>query len=133
MINHRIIDILKTFSKKDIKRFKEYLSSPFFNKSNKIIKFYDCLISFHPDFKSKNLTKENLYSKTGNYSVYNKSTIDNLLSDLSYLAENYLMYINFQSKEVKSKDFLIDELFKRNLDKLIETNIERFNLCLKIR
>ena len=131
MINHRIIDILKTFSKKDIKRFKEYLSSPFFNKSNKIIKFYDCLISFHPDFKSKNLTKENLYSKTGNYSVYNKSTIDNLLSDLSYLAENYLMYINFQSKEVKSKDFLIDELFKRNLDKLIETNIGKVQSLLK--
>lgn len=131
MINHRIIDILKTFSGKEIKRFKEYLNSPFFNKSNKIIKFYDCLISFHPDFKSKNLTKENLYSKTGNYSVYSKSTIDNLLSDLLFQAENFLMIINFQDKEVKSKDFLIDELFKRNLDKLIETNIGKVQSLLK--
>lgn len=131
MIKHRIIDILKTFSKKDIRRFREYLNSPFFNKSKKIINCYKYLISFHPDYTSKNLTTENFYLKTGNKTGYNKSTIDNLMSDLSYQAENYLMYINIQNKEVKSKDFLIDELFKRNLNKLIETNIGKVQSLLK--
>lgn len=131
MINHRIIDILKTFSDKDIRRFREYLNSPFFNKSKKIINGYKFLISFHPDYTSKNLTTENIYLEAGNKTGYNKSTIDNLLSDLSYQAENYLMYVNIQNKEVKSKDFLIDELFKRNLNKLIETNIGKVQSLLK--
>jgi len=131
MVNHRIVYILKSFSKADIRRFRDFLNSPFFNRSKIIIKVYEYLISFHPDFKSKLLTKENLCLKAGKDTGYNKSTIDNILADLSYHAENYLMYINFQKKEVKSKDFLLDELFKRNLSKLIEINIKKVKHLLK--
>ena len=131
MIKHRIIDILKTFSIKDIKNFRDYLNSPFFNKSKKIVKVYEILIKFFPDFNSQLLTKELIYSKSESKKSFNKSTYDNMMADLFHHAENYLMYINFQKKEIKAKDFLLDELFKRNLDNLIESNLTKVKSLLR--
>lgn len=131
MIKHRIIDILKTFSVKDIKNFRDYLNSPFFNKSKKIVKVYEILLKFFPDFNSQLLTKELIYSKFESKKSFNKSTYYNMMADLFHHAENYLMYINFQKKEIKAKDFLLDELFKRNLDNLIESNLTKVKSLLR--
>ncbi|MFZ1322389.1 MAG: hypothetical protein WAT71_12615 [Ignavibacteria bacterium] len=44
MLNHKITDILKTFSTDDIKKFREYLDSPIFNKNNTMRKLYIFMI-----------------------------------------------------------------------------------------
>lgn len=131
MIYHRIIDILKTFSHEDVKRFRDYLRSPYFNRSKQLLKLYEVLIYFHPDFKSKNFNKEKVHEKLYPNQEYIESTIINLLANLSYLAEDYLRLTNVHNNFIKSQDFLFNELLQRKLYKLFKKNALEFNEILK--
>jgi len=113
MINYKAIDILRTFTKEDLKRFKDFLRSPFFNKSGKLAKFYDSLIVFYPEFNSKFLKEEKLLKRVNPDLPFNKSTMLNLFSDLAKAAEKYFIQLGIQKNETESLDFLRDELFKR--------------------
>ena len=131
MISHRIIDILKTFSDEEIRRFRDFLMSPFFNRSNQLLKVYNIISYYHPDFSSARLTKKYIHEKIYPSAKYKESTILNLLANMSYLAEDYLMYTNIQNNYLKSQDFLFDEVLKRKLFKLFEKNALEFEEILK--
>ncbi|MDQ3021348.1 MAG: hypothetical protein M3R36_12375 [Bacteroidota bacterium] len=131
MINNKVVDILKTFTGEDIKRFRDYLNSPFFNRSEKLARFYEAIMAFYPAFNSKFFNEEKLLKKISPDLAFNKSTVLNLFSDLFEAAENYLMYINFQKKEIESKDYLRDELFKRKLNRSLEISLSKHNAVLK--
>lgn len=130
MKNYKAIELLTAFTGEDIKRFRDFLNSPFFNKSGKLVKFYEALIPFHPGFDSKFLSEEKLLRKVNPDLPFNKSTILNLFSDLAKAAEKYFIQINLQMNETESLDFLRDELFKRRLTKYVEININKAELIL---
>lgn len=122
---YKIIELLRTFSRNDIKRFNEFLNSPFFNNSEKLKKTYRALIAFYPEFNSKKLTEERIFSSVSPESLYKKTTLLNLFSDLFKAAESYLGIINFEEKNFEKNDFLREELLKRNLTSMLEANIRR--------
>lgn len=123
--------MLSTFSKEDIKKFRDYLNSPFFNKSDKLVKLYESLIVFHPEFNSKHLNEKRIFKLVNPGLDFNISTFRNLLFELSGAAENYFSMINFYGKEFEKKDCLREELFKRNLKKQLEACILRSELSLR--
>lgn len=131
MITHRIIDILRTFSDEEIRRFRDFLRSPFFNRSKQLLKVYNIISYYHPDFNSARLTKMYIHEKIYPNSHYKESTVLNLLANMSYLAEDFLMYTNIQNNYLKSQDFLLDEILKRKLFKLFEKNALEFEEILK--
>lgn len=130
MINHKIIEILSTFSKDEIKRFREYLNSPFFNKSAKLIKLFEVLIEFYPEFDSKNFTEEKIFKKVNPGLNFNISTFRNLLFDLANAAEDFLTVINIMGRDIEKADYLRDELFQRNLSKQLESVIKKSQVML---
>ncbi|MBK8552581.1 MAG: hypothetical protein IPL53_16540 [Ignavibacteria bacterium] len=125
MKKYKIIELLRTFSKNDIKRFNEFLNSPFFNNSEKLIKTYKSLIAFYPEFNSVKLTEERIFSGVSPGSPFKKPTLLNLFSDLFTAAERYLAIINFEEKNFEKNDFLREELLKRNLSSILEANIKK--------
>lgn len=129
-MNNKAIDILKTFTKEDLKKFKDFLRSPFFNRSTKLVKFYNSLIAFHPEYNSKFLNEEKLLKKVNPDLPFNKSTILNLFSDLAKAAEKYFIQLNIQMNETGALDFLRDELFQRRLNKYVEININKAEVML---
>ncbi|MBL7129435.1 MAG: hypothetical protein ISS16_10705 [Ignavibacteria bacterium] len=130
MKNHQIINILKTFSDEDFNYFRDYLRSPFFNRSKQLLNMYEVIVNFRPQFNSKNFTKKNIHNKIFPTFEYKETTVSTLLVNLSYLAQDYLMYSNVRSNYLKSQDFLFDELLKRKLYKLFEKNAAEFERIL---
>lgn len=122
-MKNKTIEILKTFSNKDVKRFNEFLCSDFLNKSKKLLNFYNHLIKFHPDFDSKLLTEENLSKKTCPENKFNRLTINCLFFDLSNAAKQYLKMLAVEKYTIESDDLLRRELMKRKLFGLLEENI----------
>ena len=53
-----LIEILSTFSRKEIREFSEYVSSPFFNKNQSIIKLSNYLRIRHPAFEKSVVEKK---------------------------------------------------------------------------
>lgn len=133
MLKHKVLDIFKTFSGSDVTNFRLFLNSPYFNKSKKLLKLYDLLIKFYPDFSSPNLKKEKLMKKISPDLPYNNSTTLNLFSDLYESAERYLFQTAIELKELKNQDVLREELFRRKLGKMIVSSINKSNVLLNSR
>jgi len=124
MLRNKAIIILKTFSKEEIKNFRLYLLSPFFNKNKKIVLLYNILVKyFYPDFDSEKLTNEFLMNKTGTKSL---SRLRELISYLHELCNDYFSYLRMSSQKYEKERFLMHELEYRGEKKLYWNNIIEF-------
>ena len=125
MFKHTIFDLLRTFSEKEIKRFSDFLYSPYFNKSRKVIELYDELIRYYPSFKNDELTKEKLYRKLIRRGDYKDPTIRKMLHDLLQLLQKFIVQEHIRDLKFEQDEYLLKELAKRNQIKLCKMNIKR--------
>lgn len=128
MLNSKVIDILKTFSADERKRFGEFLESPFHNKNKKAILLFNLLSEFHSDYKNPKLTKEYLFGKIfsgGNKNKpFNDASIRNLLSDLLILAEKFLSHIRFEKDSFDFYEKCLREMVDRKLESVFDKKIK---------
>ena len=126
MLNSRVIDILKTFSTEELKRFGEFLNSPYHNKNKKAILHFEFLSKYHPAYDNKNLTKEKLFAGifSNGAKDYNDASIRNLFSDLTVLAERYLSFVRFEKDRFDFNEKFLRELSERKLTGIFEKKIK---------
>ncbi|HEY3251306.1 MAG TPA: hypothetical protein VGK25_09335 [Ignavibacteria bacterium] len=121
MKDSKLIEILKALSPKEFKDFGRFVRSPFFNRLNNVVKLYDKLKKYYPDFSSRNLTEENIH-KTVLKEEFNYWKFKNLTSDLMRLAEEFLTHKRFNENVFEKKKYLLEELTAKQLDKAFEKN-----------
>lgn len=117
----KALRILSTLNKEEYSEFEKFVNSPFFNRSNELIKFFYALNKYYPLFSSPRLTNENIYKKLHPGKSFNEGTLRNLFTDLGNLAEKFLGFIKYEN----SFDFrlkLLSETNARNLDKEFNKN-----------
>lgn len=128
MLSSKVIDILKSFSDEEFKKFPVFLNSPFHNKNKKAVQLFNILSPFHPTYDDKDLSKEFLYSKLfkeKNSTVeYNDASVRNLLSDLLILSEKYLAFINFENDKFSFNESLLKALSERKLQGAFERKVK---------
>jgi hypothetical protein len=125
-MKNKIIDILKSFSADEIRRFKIYLASPYFNRSRKIQRLYAEIINFSPFYNSDEFNYKNLHFKVSPHIPYNSVTMRRLLADLEKYALDFLRQINLDKDEISTHNYLRDELQSRSLSKLFENSVNEF-------
>jgi hypothetical protein len=118
MLSNDLLNILAKFTDKEIKQFREFLNSPFFNKNENVIKLYNYIIKYHPLFKNKKLEKIYIYKKLFGTKKYNDGFMRTTIFKLNKLAEEYLSYISYKRKPINAQKFLLTELHLRNRDDL---------------
>jgi hypothetical protein len=120
LVEHPVVLLLKSFSEDDLKKFRRFLESPYFNTSKKVIDLFDLLCKFYPDFKSKLLNKETLYFRLHkDRKTYVDSTMRDLLSELLELMQRFLTYENFELNCPVKFEYLSTELNNRQQSLLI--------------
>lgn len=122
MIEHPFIDVLKTLSEEETREFRKFLESPYFNTSETVIRSYDAIMKFHPNFENDTLTKEYLYDSLNCGKSYKDSTVRAILFDLLRLSERYLKQNNFDNSRYGTNVHLLDELLRRELTDLFPKN-----------
>lgn len=132
MINTTLLNIIGKFSTKEMREFGEFITSPFFNKNENVIKLYAYIKKFHPDFNDKKLEKEYVYKKLYSKGEYNDGFMRTVMYNLGKLAEDFLAYVNFTKDELVRGISLLDELSERKLEKVflkyyneIESELEK--------
>ncbi len=133
MLKHQLLEVLRTFSDHEKKRFGKFLNSAYFNKSPKIIKLFSILRKYHPNYNNKKITKMQIYKKLDYGLAFNDSTIRNLLYDLQIIAETYLKIKAMEREMVESNVLQREEFKKRELDMLYQINLENSNLSMAKR
>jgi hypothetical protein len=115
---------LKTFSKNEFKNFGKFVRSPFFYKDKTVIKLYDSLKVFYPDFSNKNLTKEFIFSRIYSGKAYNDSLMKYLMSEMFAMGKRFLAYVNYSSNKFNMQFSMLDEFRKRKLDKIFASDFK---------
>jgi hypothetical protein len=118
MISTKLVKILKTFSREEIKAFNLFLLSPYFNTTKNYIRFYKELAKFYPDFKSSLLTSEHIFSRLFPGKPFSMHNIWNLSSGLEKLAEEFLTQSSLKKHPFEKLKLIIKELGLKRLDKL---------------
>ncbi|MGH2575806.1 MAG: hypothetical protein ACRDFC_08930 [Ignavibacteria bacterium] len=131
MENSKLIQLLKSLSLEEFRRFGQFVSSPFFNRLKNVIKFYEVLKKYYPEFSNRNLIAEKVFIKIFPEETFKYAKMKNLESDLLKLCEEYLSFIGFRENRYETDKFLLTELRKRKLIKLFESNYKRANKNLE--
>lgn len=117
MLLKKLIEILKTFDKDELKKFKRFISSDYFNTNESIVKLFKLIAVFHPVFKAdeKKLAPESLFKEIYGQRKYDEKTFRYLLSSLYTMTEEFLAHSTFQSNKLEVKKAVIHNLIARRL------------------
>ncbi|MBS1514242.1 MAG: hypothetical protein JSS63_04395 [Bacteroidetes bacterium] len=113
MLPANTVEILKTFSKNDIKNFGDFISSPYHNSNKILIQLYKELLKFHPEYSDKKLSYELIYQKLYPKKKFSDRTIKNRLTEFSQELRNFLAYERLKKNENDYYKLLMLELQKR--------------------
>lgn len=125
----KIYQVLKKFNSHEINRLEKFIISPFFNSNEKVSHLFQTLYNHFKFSNPKELEKDQIWSK-----LYKKPYDDvkfrKLCSDLLKLVERYFTQIAFEASPEEQNQFLIQELIKRNEEKLFSTALSRSKVQL---
>jgi len=117
MENSKLTGILRSFSKKEMTDFGQFLQADFFCVNKNIRALYKLLLKSFPDFKGEELKKEVLHKQLFPGKKYEDKRIRYLLTDLTRHAENFLAFQNFEGDQHHKKVLLSRELTRRDCEK----------------
>jgi hypothetical protein len=113
--NSKLVNILRTFSKTEVKEFEKFILSPYFNRGRNYIPFFSQIKKFHPRFDNEKMTPEYIYSKMYPGRKFNKQIIWNMTSRMMNLAEEFLIHISLKKNRFVKDYQLAEELHDRKL------------------
>lgn len=114
MAESSIFTVIKSFSLFERKNFRKFLISPYFVKSEKMLRLFDILTkSFGEDMDRK--FREKIHNKIYLGRPFRDSTIRNLISDLNRQLNEFMMMENFRSSGMDRQKYLIAQRLKKNL------------------
>jgi hypothetical protein len=102
----KFIKILKTLNTKELNGFRDFIECSYFNKNEKLVKFYDFILKFKPDFESRNFTKEKLFKFTFGKEEFDYPKLKHYFNYAFELLEDFIVY-NETIKNEKERDFTL--------------------------
>jgi hypothetical protein len=118
MFRSKAIDIIKTFSPEELKRFRDFIRSPFHNTNKNVIRLFEIIKKHAPDFSDANFDKQKIFKILFKGKKYNDIIMRILISDLLQLAQNFLVERYLEKEQIERKKHLLTELMNRKVDKL---------------
>jgi hypothetical protein len=102
MKDTRIVEILKSLGKEELKSFAQFLDSPFVKSRRNIKPLLEFLGNNHPDFETERITKERAFRKLFPGEAYNDKKLENLAIELSAAAEVFLIHSTVESDKTEA-------------------------------
>ncbi len=118
MLDYAFIELLESLTRDEIRSLRKFIISPYFNRSQKVVKLFDIIAKFHPNFESPKLAKEELHKKISPELPYNEITMRRLLYDLQELISKFIRQQYVERKEAESAIFTIEELAIRGAERM---------------
>ncbi len=113
MLPSNTFEILKTLKKDDLKCFRSFIISPYHNTNKALIKLFDEIIKFYPDYSNQKITHEYLYKKLYPGKNFNERSVKNRLTEFSQLLKDFLASENLKKDQNAYYKLLIKELQKK--------------------
>ncbi|NOS85975.1 MAG: hypothetical protein HOP31_12605 [Ignavibacteria bacterium] len=109
----KLTELLSAFSNQEIKRFKNYLNSDYFNTKKHLISAFEYLEDFHPDYGNEKLDEEDIFKKAYPGKKYNYALLKNLLSDIYEHSKNFMASEELRQSKLSAKNMFMNNLYKK--------------------
>jgi len=90
MLPSQTQEILTSFKTKDIKKFGNFIESPYFNTNPAIKKLYRIIKKYHPNYNKDIFELKSIFKKIYPGNEFKKQTIKNLYSELTALLRKFI-------------------------------------------
>ncbi|MDZ4711825.1 MAG: hypothetical protein SGI89_05815 [bacterium] len=127
MKDSRLIRLIRTFSKEELKSFRKFLESPFLKPARNTISLFDYIAKYYPEYHEKDIKKEKVFGKLFKGEDYNEKKLFNLIFDLTKAAEDFLAHNTLKEDET---EFLLN-LSKGYLNKNLKDESFRVNKLIQ--
>jgi hypothetical protein len=125
MEKSRLISILRSFSKKEVREFKKWVHSPAHNQREDVAALMEYLFAKDHLFKDKYLSKERAFSTIYDEETYDDDKMRQVMHFLLKCTEEFLMYQGQLNDEVHGKTVLAHEYRRRQLDKSFQRTLQQ--------
>ena len=130
MEKSKIFLVFDTFSNQEIKEFRKFVNSPFFNQQKEISLLLDFLVECKQHLKVIP-TKEKAFQFVFGQQKFSDVKVRLLMSDMYKLIEKFLICKNTFADDIQNKIQLASTYRQRNLPKHFEKTIKRSDELLE--
>lgn len=120
MQESKSLKLLKLLDKEELRRFKKLLQSPFFTTNSHLLKIYEYLIKYAPNYDSPKITKSLIFTYLFPNKTYNDNKLRMLLREFTKQLEDFLVIKSVRDDEEYRKRKLIEVYGERNQMDLFE-------------
>ena len=132
MKESKLIKLFSTFEKKEWRRFREFLESPYFNKRKDILQLYQYIASVAPDFPEAKLNNAVVFKKIFPNQPYDDKQLKYVMNYLLKQAEQFLIQNRIASDTPLMNNFLLDALMNRQLTKHYQGYLGKIEKALEL-
>ena len=126
MKGSKLIELIETLDKEEIRLFGSYLEGESYRKSSAVFKLYHYLKGLHPTYPEKKIAKEVVFKKImPKGKEFNNKSMRDTMSNLSLSLERFLLKLEIERNEVEREFLLLNILQKRQKDKLFFQKIKQ--------
>lgn len=116
MKNSKFIQILSTFSQKEISEFKDFVQSPHCNPNKKVFGLLAILLNYYPEFDSNAIEKRRVFRKAFPKRSFDEAYLRKQISILFQLLKAFLAQKGIS--EFEKEYALLSQFRERKLDNL---------------
>jgi len=127
----KLIKFLKKLSPKETVLLRNYMASPYFNKNEKLLDYYDYLIDFYPSFDGEGIERKQLFAAFFPDTKYNEQNLRYLLSEMTQLVEGFFIQEQLKKRNHTKVDLLVNAFSAKHLNKQYLQKIEKERSALE--
>jgi len=124
LISNKLITLLKTLSKPDLNQLEKYLTSPFFNENEDLIRLFEYINKFlrtrDQTHIEQNMEKVYIWQQLFAKKKYDDVKMRRLTSDLNKLVLSFIAYKGFKNTPQSEFLYLLNSLSNSGLNKQYE-------------
>ncbi len=131
MYSSDLIEVLKTFDNKTLKRLHKFLQSPYFNSNQKVVDLFKYISRYAPAYTDRRLAKQQVFKyffPKENYETSRGASLRRLMSSLFKLVEKFIVYEAIdQEKQVLNNHIHVLKFYSKNtLDNQFQKFFKRY-------
>jgi len=115
MLSNSTVEILKRLSLPELKRFGDFINSPYHNSTSSLEIIYKIVLKSRPDYTSPSLQYKNMWKKIFPSEEYKEKRIKNLYADFSSILKKFIGYEELNNKNYELDLIIAEGLTGRNL------------------
>ena len=132
MINSKLIQLIRTFDKAELRAFQDFVTSPYYNKNQDLVRFYSYLKKCAPNFLEKKIRRQKVYQSIFPEKAYDEKEMNYLMSFLLKLSEKFIGLRYYEQQNIQPAYHQLNAFMDRNLEKHYNNQLRKVKTALEM-